>query len=123
MGLQRHTVPFLPQLNAARIFGARHRQPAGSEENSQRRLLCVDDFQYSRASRIRVARYIAASNSGNTRAGRIVAGELLGALRLRASPFDGEAARLDQGYLDAEGCHFRGERLTEAFERPFGGVI
>ena len=79
--LQRHAVPFLPHLNAARILGARHRQAAGSEEYSQRRLVCVNDFQDGRPSRIRVARHIAAANSGDLRAGVIVGRELLGALR------------------------------------------
>src|SRR3984957_1223457 len=121
--LQRHAVPFLPRLKAARLLGARNRQAAGSEEYSQRRLVCVNDLQDGRPSRIRVARHIAAANGGDLRAGVIVGRELPGVLRGCAAPIGGEATWLDQGYFDAEGCDFRGEGLTESFERPLGGVI
>ncbi len=123
MRFQRHVVPPFPGLDALGIFALDHREADVAEEHTQRGFGGVDDSEQRGGSRFGIAVPGCGAEAGERGARGVIRGQLLRAMRRCGAKFGRETAGLDDRDFYAEALHFGCQRLAEAFEAPFGGVV
>ena len=104
---------------SARVIG----NPLEPRKILQRRIRCIDHFQYGQTRRIRITGSGVASHRRNRCASAIVDLHLRRTLRRSAAPVRRETARLDDGHLDPEAGHLGGEGLAETLEPPLRCMV